>query len=104
MSTEPRRGLGPFGVLFALLFLFGFAIALLEEAIRHPSLARALGPYLDARAFVVENWFFVSVLVLCGLTLIALVLLGLKKLSAGLNRWRDRVAGLAFKKESYDLP
>ena len=103
MSDTPQRGLSPFGALFALLFLVGFAIAVLEEASRHPDLAHGLGFYIHARAFVIENWFFVSVVVLFGLVAITLVLLGLKKLSAALNRWRDQIAGLAFKKETFDL-
>src|SRR5262249_53453673 len=83
----------------ALLFLSGITIALLEEAVRHPSLAHRLGAYLAARAFVIDNWIFVTLLVLCGLVLIAFVFLGFKRLSAAMNRWRDRVAGLAFKRQ-----
>src|SRR5262249_38053484 len=91
-------------MLFVLFFLVGLAIAILEEAVRHPSVARALGPYVSARALVLDHWFLASVVALAALTGIALVFLGLKKVSAALNRWRDRIAGLTFKKEAYHLP
>jgi type IV secretory pathway TraG/TraD family ATPase VirD4 len=103
MSDSPR-GMTPLGVLFALLIVVGAAIALLEKALRYPSLAHALGPYLGLRNHVLEHWVVSLAIALLVLVTIGAVFLGLKKLSAGLNRWRDRVAGLAFTKESYELP
>jgi type IV secretory pathway TraG/TraD family ATPase VirD4 len=118
MTHDPRRGLGPVGVLFVLLLVLGVAIALLEQASQAllakqgagalPSAYRPVVPvlnaYLATSGYVLGHWFASIVVALISLLAIALLFLGLKKLSAAMNRWRDRMAGLAFKKETYDLP
>src|SRR5262249_1707975 len=73
-----------------------------------PSTYRPVVPilniYLAARGTVLDHWFASILIALACLFGIAFLFLGLKKLSAAMNRWRDRIAGLPFKKESYELP
>ncbi len=117
MAHEPRQGLGPVGLLFVLLLIAGVAIALLEQASQALLAKQGSGPlpssyrpvagllhaYLAARATVLEHWLASLAIAVASLLAIGAVFLGLKKLSAALNRWRDRMAGLDFKKASYDL-
>jgi hypothetical protein len=116
--AEPQRGLGPIGILFVFLLVVGVAVAGLEQAsqtllakqgagILSPAYRPVVGPlnaYLAARAHVLDHWLASILIALAVLFAIGLVFLGLKKLSAALNRMRDRIAGLAFKKDSHDLP
>jgi type IV secretory pathway TraG/TraD family ATPase VirD4 len=62
-----------------------------------------LNAYLSARRSVLEHGPVSLAVALLVVAAIGAVLATLKKLSAGMNRWRDRLAGMAFQKERYDF-
>lgn len=110
-GDDTRRGPTPLGALLGVMLVIGVVVAVLEQVSRTELAKQSAGPaatvidrYLAARGYVLEHWLASLATTLTALLVIGTVFLGLKKLSAGMNRWRDRMAGLDFKRAAYDLP
>ncbi len=105
-------------VSVALLLLIAFAavVALAEKGSQallakqqamggilppaYAGVARLANVYLAVRDHVLRHWFLYGT---AALLVPAALLRGLKRLSATFGRWREEMAGMAFRKASYDL-
>ena len=100
-------------IALGLVLAFVIAVALVDRGARallaHPSsrllrsreLGRLLAEYLELKAWVMTYW------PLCAVALavfVTLLYMGAKRLSLAMHRMRERAAGFAFEKESYELP
>lgn len=110
------RGLSAPALLVIVVLVLAFVVALLEHGSRAAArdfattgelreslqpLAGVIATYLKARAHVFRHWFYYAP--------VAVILPGLlfhtvRYTSSSMSRWREGLAGMAFKKRSYKLP